>query len=779
MPSRRAECAAFGVVLAACVGGFLGGALFTGRVLSPADVLLVQASFRDPGAPVHEPANRLLMDPTLQFQPWLAFERAEIRDGRLPAWNPFAGCGAPHIANGQSAVFDPFNLIVFLGPWPASLGWVAAARLWFAGLGAYLLARSWGLGPWGRWFAGLCFPFCGFLVVWLLYPVTPAAVWLPWLLLATDRAILAPSVRSTSLLALAVGGVLVAGHVQTSAHVLLATGLLAAWRLAAASGRTRRAAAWGFGVVLGVGIASAQVVPLGEYLTKSPVWGERHREHPPSWMLTRPRLLESACTALPYLYGSQRRGHPNLARGLGINNLNESAGGFAGLATLVWLAPLAFATSRRESETRFLLLLLGVGFLAAFKLPPIDNLLRALPVVGVTDNRRLTLWVAFALVFLGAIGIDAAAGGARLSRRWSLAWAAAGLMLLVGAVVTPMAAPAMRGRAERHYRDAAVALDPAEASRRVDRQIRAMLDFTPLYLATAGLTFLAMAATSESARRRVAVSRAVPPLLLVATLADLFAFGVGLNPAVDREVQDYRPPLVTRLSEILTEGRRAIGVGEELPPNTLMRFGIADPRNYDSVESTRGLDYFEPLYEETNEARSSRRTVSWRTVERALPRLREAAVGAIVAATPPPDPSLFTAVERVGDAWIARVDSPPRITLEGPGSATLLPTSTPTAIRVQVVAEAPTRLVARESWDEGWSATANGNAVDVDTYHDAFMSLYLPAGRCDVVLTYRPKPLAAGLATSALTLAAALLGLTRGPRWGLMEGGLDGTEPAG
>ncbi len=782
MPSRRVELALFGVALAACVVGFLHDALRPGQVLSPADVLFAQASFRDPDAapsPDFEPSNRLLMDPVLQFQPWLAFERSEIRAGRLPVWNPFAGCGAPLIANGQSASFDPFNWIVFLGPWPAAPGWVAAARLWFAGLGAFLLARSWGLGPWGRWFAGLGFPFCGFLVVWLLYPVTPAAIWLPWLLLATDRAIHEPSARGVGWLALAVGGVLVAGHVQTGAHALLATGLFAAWRLAGSSRRTRPALTWGLGVALGIGVASAQIVPLGEYLTKSPVWGERHREHPPWWRLTRPRVLESACTALPYLYGSQRRGHPNLARGLGANNLNESAGGYAGLATLAWLMPLAVLASRGRSETRFLLLLLGVGFLAAFKVPPVDNLLRALPVVGVTDNRRLTLWVAFALVFLGAVGIDALARGERLSRRWSLGWAAAGLVLLGGAVVAPYAAPAMRVRAERHYRDAPIPIDPAEASRRVDRQVRAMLDFTPRYLATTGAALLAMAAAAELARRRARVARALPPLLLAATLVDLFGFGVGLNPAIDREVQEYEPPVVVRLRQLLTDGRRALGIGEELPPNTLMRFGLADPRNYDSVELSRSLDYFEPLYEETDEARSSRRTVSWRTVERALPRLREASVAAVVAASPPPDPSAFAGVERVGDVWIARVDAPPRVALDGPGRATVAPSSTPATIRVAIDAEGPARLLVRETWDEGWSARVDGAPAVAEVHAGAFMSVNLPDGAREVVLTYWPASVRRGLAASAAALAAAILGLTRRPRIGLMERGLDGTAPAG
>ncbi len=46
MGSRR-EIFAFCAVLAVCVGAFFHETLFGGKVLSPADVLLVSASFRD------------------------------------------------------------------------------------------------------------------------------------------------------------------------------------------------------------------------------------------------------------------------------------------------------------------------------------------------------------------------------------------------------------------------------------------------------------------------------------------------------------------------------------------------------------------------------------------------------------------------------------------------------------------------------------------------------------------------------------------------------------
>ena len=105
--------------------GFFAESLFGGCVLSPADVLFASGSFSDVRRPDYEPANRLLIDPVLQFQPWLEFNRTMLRSGRLPLWNPMAGCGAPHLANGQSAVFDPFNLIAYLGELPGAIAWMS------------------------------------------------------------------------------------------------------------------------------------------------------------------------------------------------------------------------------------------------------------------------------------------------------------------------------------------------------------------------------------------------------------------------------------------------------------------------------------------------------------------------------------------------------------------------------------------------------------------------------------------------------------------------------
>ncbi len=785
MESRR-EIIAFGGFLAVCVAAFFHETLIGGKVLSPADVLLVSASFRDDSVEAYEPANRLLMDPVLQFQPWLEFNRRMIRSGRLPLWNGYAGCGAPHLANGQSAVFDPFNLLAYFGPMPGAYAWIAAGRLWTAGLGMFLLARSWGLGIWGRWFSGLVYPFCGFLVVWLLFPVTAVAIWMPWLLLATDRLFRAPDAKAGGWLGLVVALVIVGGHIQTSAHVLLAGGLYAlakVWCERKSAARARRAAiCWTCGALVGLALSAAQILPLGFYLAKSPVWAQRQRENPPWWKMVRPRVFDVVCTAVPYAYGSQRKGQPNLARALGVHNLNESAGGFAGLATLIWLAPLAIVTRGRSPQVAFLTGLIVFGAMGAFRWPPVDNLLRSLPVLDVADNRRLTLWVAFGLTLLGGMGLDRLEHTHRLSRGWLILWVAGALAFGSSACAIPSFGSQLRDRAFRHYDDAARSTpgaDPATYHQRAERQVRQVLHFLPRCHAVVAVELAVLTVLAASLRATGRCPLPVRPALVGLTLCDLAVLGCGLNPAIDRELHRYEPPVISRLRDDLRPGSRALGLGEELPPNVLMRFGLRDVRNYDSVELASSLAWFAPLYQADSKPHSSRSAISWDGVLAARARLIASGVGAIVAAVPPPA-FAFDRLEKAGRVWIAWLAGEPWATALSP--RTRLETVRDHGwARLDVDAPTCDQLVLRETWDPGWTAYLDGKPVAVQPKWGVFLGVDLPAGRHELLLKYDPSEVRLGLAVSAVSLIGLILVLT-GVRlfWipGITtRGGLDGAEP--
>ncbi len=785
--SRRCEVVIFAVILGGFVAVFFHESLFRGMVLGSGDVVFTTASFSTGGD--FEPANRLLMDPVLQFEPWLEFTRSEVRAGRLPLWNPLVGCGAPHLANGQSAVFDPFHAIAYLGTLPKAIAWMAAARLWVAGLGMFLLARSWGQSPIGRWFAGLCYPFCGFLIVWLLYPVTSVAVWMPWLFLATDRA-LDQRRFAVSGLAIIVSFVMLGGHVQTSAHVLLAAGLSMLWRVFNSKNLQTRGPIfrWTAGIVLGLTLAAIEIVPLASYLSKSPVWSDRVAEKPSILSIGRPRLLDAATTGMPYLFGSQRRGHPNLAKALGVHNLNESAGGFAGLATLIWLAPAAWSARSRHPRVTFFAALGILAILGAFNVPPVPNLLRILPILDVADHRRLTLWLAFSLVLLGGYGLDATARtiGLRRWKIWTRSWVVFAGILVMASFAIGLFGPRIREKAIAHYARSAEETPGADASiyrERAERQTKTTLSFLPRYflltaaqlLVLAGLAemlrwsnrdnldvwmarvVLAQCPGSDPAEHWASATRATQKRHLRATriqlvlinivVADLITFGYNLNPAISPEQDRPDSEVIAYLRREISASSRIISVGAELPPNTLMRYGMADARNYDSIELSRNLDWFADLYEpepDRPSMRTSRRTITWNGVIRSLERLRLARVTAIVGAIPPPNPEAFSRVDRVGKVWIARLNRE-NSSVNRVSSREIRIDLTNNLGQVEWVAE---------TFDPGWSVEIDGRPASTIPHLRSFLGVRIPQGARLAIFRYNPVDVRVATIVSLLSLIA-------------------------
>ena len=207
------------------------------------------------------------------------------------------------------------------------------------------------------------------------------------------------------------------------------------------------------------------------------------------WTSSEPRLLEAACTALPNLYGGQRRGQPNLAKAIGVDNQNESAGGFAGLATLIWLAPIGWMIGRRGGARPMRFATVS-GCWRAYELPPVDNLLRAVPVLDVTDHRRM--------IALGRLRPGRPRGDRPRPAAPLAALAAAGA---AGSPAGRLGRPPCRRRGggagnradapragPRPLRRALRAWPTSDAAILADRQVADTLEYVPRYLL--GLTML-------------------------------------------------------------------------------------------------------------------------------------------------------------------------------------------------------------------------------------------------------------------------------------------------
>ena len=206
-----------------------------------------------------------LTDPVLQFVPWLALAHHEIREGRLPLWNPYQDGGVPLLGNGQSALGSPLA-------WPAlalgvDKGWNVSLilRVLLAAAAAFLWLRDRGRSREAAALGAVAFAVSGPFVAWLEHPHTLAAAGVPLLLLFGGRLAERPARRDLAGLALATYLVLAGGHPETA---LLAAVLAAAYAFFRAD-RPAGLLAPASGALLGAGLAAPFLFPFLSYFAAS------------------------------------------------------------------------------------------------------------------------------------------------------------------------------------------------------------------------------------------------------------------------------------------------------------------------------------------------------------------------------------------------------------------------------------------------------------------------------------------------------------------------------
>ncbi len=82
---------------------------------------------------------------------------AALQAGRLPLWNPYVALGRPFLADMETAVLYPPNLLYVLVEPSLAYAVLAVAHATLAIAGMLLLGRLLAIAPWARWLCGLLF----------------------------------------------------------------------------------------------------------------------------------------------------------------------------------------------------------------------------------------------------------------------------------------------------------------------------------------------------------------------------------------------------------------------------------------------------------------------------------------------------------------------------------------------------------------------------------------------------------------------------------------------
>ena len=702
--------------------------------------------------------------PMLQFVPWHRFALETFRLGGVPLWNPMLGMGAPLLANLQSALLYPPNLLLWIVGPELGHGYLVVLHLLIAAVGMMLLTRKLGLGAFGQMVAAVTFSLSGYMVAraWFI-SINHAAAWLPWILLFAEqlfeRMEQRPAFRKTlpSVLGLTLVLTLqwLAGHAQTAWYSLA---MLAGWTLWRLSKNFRGdSTRWILSRLIYAGImafilSAAQLLPTLEYLSISQRAGSLDRELALTYSFWPWRFLG---LVFPDLFGNPAHGNY-----WGYGNFWEDAIYIGVLPILLALGSLRRGlggAKRGASIERFLLITSGVVILLALgkNTPLFLFLFDTIPTFDLFQApTRWNLLLIFCLSLLAAIGAD----------RWStpsgkgLYWTR---LLTAGAAIIALASYL------------GLSLLP-----QVEPTFVRSFAVGGIFLTLSGLLTLFLP------KERVDLKVAIVGSFMV---VDLVLAGQGLNPSTapsvfegnvlaEREIQTtmrvYMPSALEQRLKFEESHRfdtfmpgfewetvRKVGL-----PNASLLDGIASVNNFDPMLPGRYVTFLEAL--EALEPAEQDALLSWMGVAYKiapdpeddldvvfLPHTTEGRVHLIAGATFVDSAEqaldLVVSGERDLEDQIVLEGEPPNQSWSGGGGRILsINESGPNAIEIKVDAPNGGWLAIADTWYPGWVAKVDGSRTAIFRANYLFRAVAVPPGIHSVESRYQPMSFTLGVILS-------------------------------
>lgn len=582
------------------------------EVLTPADMIYSHDPlWRNVAPPGFKfPSNPLLSDQVFQFYPWLMFGSESLRQGIVPLWNPYVLAGTPFLANQQSAVLYPLNLLLYFLPTPVGIGYLAIVRLLLGGLGAYYYVRLLGAGRTGGFVGACAFAFGGFSIVWLGSPISNVAMLLPLTLLATERLLRFGGALNFAALAMVAGAQFLGGHPETSFHIgvvwtayllfrLLAKPKSADWR------RTswRRGLAAGASFVIGFAISSVQVLPFLAILRETSTFATRQAGRGENLLFSVDawkQVTSGLSIVSPNAFGNPSVPHAEWWNAF--SNFNEQAA-YVGTVPLV-LAVIGATTWRRNPLAAFWL---GAGLVAAaiaLRLPGFE-IFNHLPIFSLAANARLRLALTFCVAVLCALGTDyllKRADDERFVKRVQGLLAVSTLVGLIGTLavfgtLVILKEPILAFG--RQYIAAQIGSSPGFREpfdyyfAKLPQLYETLTMFySPLTLRVYLPIIWAVGLWLLLATRKSARGEALRMGIVLLTAADLGTLALGYNPSLPLEQVFPTTEAITFLKDKVGTQRIA-GVGFALTPNASMLWRLQDIRGYEMTVDRQFQTFYE------------------------------------------------------------------------------------------------------------------------------------------------------------------------------------------
>ncbi len=717
-------------------------------------------------------------------------EQSLWRHGVYPLWNPYVFAGMPSFASGA------YNPLIYPPDWPVALvqkilplpdvSWMLL-YYFLAGLGTFVLARSWGASMSAALVGGLAFMITPNIVANGAHGHGSQLVneaYLPWMLWLTSRLWRHARPADAAFLALLVGFQLLRGHVQIAYYAWLMMGLLSLFEFARLVARpdgvrtaAPRVALMALAMGLGFALSSFFSLPIREYAQYSirglGEGGGVAYDYATGWSFS---PVEMMTFLVP---GALGFGVPTYWGTMPFTDFPN----YMGLAILA-LAFVAVAAGKRAYHVGFLLVLAAFALLVSFGKHSsfYDALFNYLPYFN-----RFRVPVMILIVFqmciavlaaLGLTAVEEAARDERARRRllgWTTALAAAVALLLVSGLAPDV------WRAT--YSAAAHASRPGMEAAAIEQGYRNMVGD----IVRVGFLALVALGAVLLTLRGVFSARVAAAVVALVTLIDLTTVNQRvlapvLGPPQQVSFAAERDDVVDFLVTKKTGDEFRIFPVREFQSNRYAGFGIASLGGYHAAKPA--------LYQRFLDADSGRAIQSpgaWRllnvryiVIPGLLPpesgftevfRGREQVVyefpGALARATlvpafmvAPRDSHLAIFRDPLHDAaQVTMLTEDPGITPAPGGSARILEYGL-NRVRIQTETPGPSILRLADLDFPGWQVTIDGRPAKGLSADFLVRAVAVPAGKHEVVWEFRDPAFETGLRVSigAFALILVLLG---------------------
>ncbi|MBI2012469.1 YfhO family protein [Candidatus Curtissbacteria bacterium] len=336
------------------------------------------------------------------YFPFYKITLDSIKNFEIPLWSPYAFSGHPHMADFQTAVFYPLNIFGFFLSQISFWHFLRITPTILAAFFTFLYLQNLKLSKLASLFGAITFGFSPFILTWGEEVVMSphSIVWLPLILYAIEKYLVAPNKRFLVLISLGIAFSLFGGYIQTSIYMVAFVLSYLIFRL------------WGRGIsavfknwklalafVLGFSTASIQLLPSAELYFNSAR----------SLVTLKEKLFEFLLppeAILTYL-APDFFGHPatwNFFRG-GSAQYYEGLL-FVGIAALIFAVYAIFYEAKNRLVV-FLAIFALITTSTTFDLPT-SRLLLSLPIPFLSSSiaNRVLFIPAFCLSALAAFGVE-------------------------------------------------------------------------------------------------------------------------------------------------------------------------------------------------------------------------------------------------------------------------------------------------------------------------------------------------------------------------------------